>query len=165
MKKIPKVIIMVVLLIMTLGLFTGCEKNKYNAVVLSEGFSFKQEFLSNNRTLGAYYQNENFDVEIDETSPEYRVFIIKNQIELDNIFDSFIQVDFEEEMILLYCYTDIYTRPQLIDKVKYSDATLEIEFSLKKPKSGVKDASMPSSNQLIIKMDALEIETVKFTKK
>ena len=169
-----KILILGVLLIMSMGIFAGCGGNKYNAVVLSEGFSFKPEFLSNNRTLGARYLNENWDEETDEwddkyitdeTSPEYRVFIVKNQIELDNIFGSFVQVDFGKEMILLYCYTDIYSRPQLIDKVNHSGTTLEIEFSLKKPKTGVGDASMPGCKQLVIKMNALEVETAKFTKK
>lgn len=173
-KKLAKALTLGVALIMCIGLFAGCGGNKYNAVVLSEGFSFKPEFLINNRTHGAQYLNENWDEEIDEwddkyitdeTSPEYRVLIIKNQIELDNIFGSFVQVDFEKEMILLYCYTDIYSRLQLIDKVNHSGTTLEIEFSLKKPKTGVKDASMPGCKQLVIKMDTLEIETAKFTKK
>lgn len=173
-KKLVKILIMVAALTMIIGLFAGCEGNEYNAVVLGEGFSFKPEFLSNNRTHGARYLNENWDEETDEwddkyitdeTSPKYRIFIIKNQIELDKIFGSFIQVDFEKEMILLYCYTNVCSRPTLINKVNHSGTTLEIEFSLKKPKTRVRDASMPGCVQLVIKMNTLEIETAKFIKK
>ncbi len=171
---LKKIICLGVLLVMCLGLFFGCGGNKYNAIVISDGYTLKPNFLKENRTLNAYYLNENWTEETDEwnkrylvdkTSPEYRVFIIRNQAELDAIFDSFLPVDFENEMVLLYCYTDIYTRPQIIDKVNLNGKVLEIEFSLKKPKLGVKDACAPYCSQLVIKMDKLEINSVDFIKK
>lgn len=173
-KKLVKILIMGVMLVMCLGLFVGCGGNKYNAVVLSDDISFRSEFLNENRTLNARYLNESWNEETDEwddrylvdkISPECRTFVVRNQDELNAIFDSFVPVDFEKEMVLLYCYTDIYSRQQLIDKVNLNGTALEIEFSLKKPKSSVGDAHEPGCKQLIIKMDALEINIVNFIKK
>lgn len=163
-----------VVLIMSIGLFTGCGGNKYNAVVMESGFSFKSEFLSENMTLGAYYYNENYDAEAedpedeylrDETSPSHRIFVVKNQDECNLIFSDFQQVDFGKEMLLVYCYTDIYGRPRIIKSIELEGATLSVDFALKQAKPGVGDASMPQRRILVIKIKALDVETVSFTKK
>lgn len=173
-KKLVKIIAMGVLIIMSSGLFVGCGDNKYNAVVIESGFSFKSEFLSENMTLGAYYYNENYDAKADEsedeylrdeTSPSHRIFVVKNQDECNLIFSDFQQVDFEKEMLLVYCYTDIYSRPRIIKSIELEGTTLSVEFALKQAKPGVGDASMPQCRILIIKMNALDVETVMFTKK
>lgn len=174
MKGLTKILSMGVGVIVCLVLLAGCGNgNEYNAIVLESGLSFKSEFLKDNMTLGAYYYNENYNPEEDpgaeylrdETSPKYRIFIVRNQTERNLIFSNIQDVDFEKEMLLVYCYTDIYSRPRIIKSLELEGTTLNVEFTIKKSKKGVGDASMPQRRILVIKMKALDIETVMFTKK
>jgi len=169
-----KILILGVAIIMAFGLFACGNKIPFNAVVLSDGYNFKTKFLNENRTYGARYLNENYNEDedewsdrylVDETSPIFRVFVIKEQAELDKAFVYFPQIDFDKNMILVYCYTEIYSRSQIINSIELDGTVLEVEFSLKKAKPGVGDASAPQTRFMIIKMDLLAITEVTFIKK
>ena len=54
---------------MLMCILNGCGKPiQYNATII--GGTFKESFLKENMTLGAYYENENYDP-TDENSYEY----------------------------------------------------------------------------------------------
>jgi hypothetical protein len=167
-----KIITLGVLAVMCLGLFTGCGGNKYNAVVVEDGVAFNTEFLKENMTYGAYYYNENYNEDIDdwsdrylrdETSPKSREHIIKAKAEFDKIFTEFpLEVDFDKEMVLVYCYTDDNSRPRIIKSIELDDTTLKIKFKLKEVKPGVLDSTMPGRKCLVVKMGKLDITTAEF---
>lgn len=84
-------------------------------------------------TFGAYYKNDDWDMEdenseeylYDETSPSFRLHVVTEQGQFDDIFSDSQQVDFENKMILVYMFIATTTnRPQKIKRIRLGDKTL-----------------------------------------
>lgn len=146
----------------------GCGKEiNYNAAVTSG--VYKEDFLKENMTLGAYYKNENYDPEdengneylLDETSPRSRTFIVTEQSQLNEIFESFnTSIDFEKQMLIVYVYTDCYLRAQILKSVKLNGNVLKIEFEIESGERGYGDACQPYQRTFAVVTDKLDVELV-----
>lgn len=171
-----KILCLGVIFVMCLGLFAGCGEKKgdktvpYNAVVVETDFQFKKDFWKENIISGAinrYYDDEGNLQTVktfeDETLPNFRIFIVKEQNEFDDIFDVFPQVDFEKEMVIIYIFrTPHSNRTYKIKNVEVCDKTLKISYAELGGKPGYGDASLPQRKALVIKMDKLDVESVEF---
>jgi len=154
-----------------LCVFTGCGATKgdemlplpYNAIIgLGGPLKFKEDFLkANGQLYGSSYLNENG--EWDVMPPEFRTFIITEKAQLDEIFSVCPDIDFDNEMVVIYAFTGIYGRERKITSIILDNKNLKIEFKYVEGKPGYKDASMPQTRFLVIKMDKLDIDAVKFT--
>lgn len=165
-KRLTKIIAMGVLLIVSLLLFTGCGSNKYNAVILTTGFSFKEEFLKDNLTRGSHYLNENGEIVSaeGESYPRHRVFIIKSHEDANLIFESFSDsIDFEKEMLIIYIFTTINPDPCKINKVFIDEDVLKINYKFQRSKIGSDNTSSPTQRCLLVKIDKHEVASVEFT--
>jgi hypothetical protein len=155
--------------------FTGCETTEgekmlpYNAMIGVGGpLVYKEDFLKVNRTYGTIYWNGIDDpgyaqsYEYDETSPQFRTFIITEQARVDEIFSVCPDIDFEKDMVLMYAYTSVYgNRYHIIKSITLDNKNLKIEFKISENESN--DASMPQTRFLVTKMNKLDIDTVEFT--
>ena len=139
----------------------GCKQIDHNAVIITEGITYQEEWLANNHIYGAY--GENGEENYDENTPKSRTYILKNQDELDEVFSEFSEIDFEKEMVLVYCYRTIYIRKQVLEKVALDGNVLNVEFNVVKGKIGHADASAPSRRMLVVKLDKLDITEVNVT--
>lgn len=161
-----RIIASLFILLSLLSLF-GC-KVEYNAVIIDEGITYKTEWLESNRTYGVYYENPSYNPEdeysenvlTDTTSPKYRTYIVREKSELAEIFSEAPEIDFEKDMLIVCCFTTIYHRKRILERVQLDESNvLQIEFKAK-ANDGRGDASMPSQGVLVIKMDKLDIENV-----
>ena len=139
----------------------GCGKIDHNAIIIADGITYQEEWLDNNHVYGAY--GENGEENYDENTPKSRTYLIKNQDELDEVFSEFPEIDFENEMLIVYCYRTIYIRKQVLEKVVLDRNVLNVEFNVVKGKIGHADASAPSRRMLVVKLDKLDIAEVNVT--
>ena len=154
MKKIFTVLVSILLLICS---FASCSKIEYNATILKEGFTFNKEWLENNYTRGSYQSEYNSEL------PESRTYVINHQDDADEIFSEFPQIDFDTEMVILYCYTTIYVREQKLNSVSFENGVLNIEFNVVKGKIGIADATAPQTRTCIIRLDKVEATEIIIT--
>ena len=108
-----KALSLVITLITLLFCFVGCSKFEYNTVILKDGFTFNESWLGSNDEL-----------------TESKTFVIESQEALDEIFTDFKEIDFDKEMVIVYCYTTIYVREQKLEKVSFDNNILSIEFDI-----------------------------------
>ena len=170
-----KLLSMVAISLAVLGIclaFSACGIINYNGVVIDSGIEFTSDFLKSSITYGAWCEKEDYNPEVDEErgwydseSPETRTYIVREQSEADEIFTEIPAVDFKNEMLLVYCWTEIYnSRPVILKSaILHENNVLKIEFTLKKPTGQVGDASMPTRRILVVKMDKLNISSVEFS--
>lgn len=164
MKKMKKLFatLSAVLLMLCMSIsLVGCKKIDHNAVIITDGIRYQEEWLKENHVYGAY--DENGEENYDENTPKSRTYLIKNQDELDEVFSEFPEIDFEKEMILVYCYRTVYIRKQVLEKVALDGNALNVEFNIVKGKIGHADASAPSRRMLVLKLDKLDITKVNVT--
>lgn len=163
---IKKIFYVGVILVMCLGLFTGCNGNKYNAVIYDNANEMlHKDFLKSNLTLGSrYFDEDKLVVADDESYPKFRTFVVRTQEDFDSKFVEFpSDVDFEKSMICIYIFTTIYpSRSWEINNIRFKDETLKIEFKMKKPTYGQKDASQPQQKCLVVKMDKIDVAVMEF---
>ncbi len=142
---------------------TACG-NKYNAVMYDDaGEWIVKEFREANLTRGTvYFEGE----ELDETEtlayPEDRAFIIKDQDKYNKIFiDSPIKLEFGEDMLIIYFFTDNFTNTYKIKEMNLEDSVLKIYYKVSLPH---KQSSAPLQRCFAIKVDNLDIESAKLIK-
>ena len=174
MKTIKKLLTigLAVLLMLCMSVsLVACGKIEYNTTIVKDGISFNADWLNNNMTYGAYYPNPNYNPEdeqsepalTDTTSPKSRTYIIKDKNALDEIFETFPDIDFTKEMVIVYCFTTIYNRERILESVKMDENDiLNIEFK-SKDNNGRGDASMPGTAILTIRLDRLGITEANIT--
>ena len=164
MKKIKKLLTIglagLLMLCMSVSL-VGCKKIDHNAVIITDGIRYQEEWLKENHVYGAY--DENGEEKYDENTPKSRTYLIKNQDELDEVFSEFPEIDLENEMLIVYCYRTIYARKQVLEKVALDGTALNVEFNIVKGKIGHADASAPQRRMLVIKLDKLDITEANIT--
>ena len=164
MKKIKKILTigLAVLLMLCVSIsLVGCKKMDHNAVIITDGIRYQEEWLKENHVYGAY--DENGEENYDENTPKSRTYLIKNQDELDEVFSDFPEIDFEKEMLIVYCYRTVYGRKQVLEKVALDGNALNVEFNIVKGKIGRADASAPSRRMLVLKLDKLDITKANVT--
>lgn len=130
-------------------------------------------FLKDNKVRGAYYKNPDYvdgaddsgdEYYYDETSPNYRVFIINDQETYNAIFkEDALTVDFDKETVYLYIFADVHPdREYYIHDISFEEEKLNIYFKLEH--SNKKGATAPYQRCLIVKMDKNNASTVEFIK-
>ena len=171
MKKLLTIGLAVLLMLCMSISLVGCGKIEYNATIIKDGINYNADWLNANLTYGTYYPNPDYNpddeqsesVLIDETSPKSRTYIIKEKTALDEIFEYFPDIDFTQEMVIVYCFTTIYSRERLLESVKMDENNiLNIEFKSKE-NNGRGDAAMPGRAILTIRLDRLDITEVNIT--
>lgn len=141
-----KTLSLVLALITLLFCLVSCTKFEYNAVILKDGFTFNETWLDSNNELA-----------------ESKTFVIESQEALDEIFTDFKEVDFDKEMVIVYCYTTIYVREQKLEKVSLDNGVLSIEFDVVDGKPGTGDATAPQTRTCVICLDKVAATEVKIT--
>ena len=172
MKNLTKIIALALaVLCICLGL-SGCTV-KYNATVLDTGIEYTAGFLKDSMTYGGWYINPDYDPEdetsidgwYDETSPETRVYILRDKDGADGVFAQSPEFDFEKKTVIVYCWTAINVRKVVLKTVKKDkNGILKISFTLKKARWGTADTSMPQRRILAIELDKTDFSSVQFTK-
>lgn len=164
MKKIKKILTIglafLLMLCMSISL-VGCKPIEHNAVIITDGIAYQEEWIDDNHVYGAY--DENGEEKYDENTPKSRTYLIKTQAELDEAFSEFPEIDLENEMLIVYCYRTIYARKQVLEKVALEGTVLNVEFNIVKGKIGHADASAPHRRILVVKLDKLDITEVTIT--
>ena len=123
-----KILVLGVAIIMSLGLFAGCEnKIPYNAVLYSNANGWMNEaFLKENITRGCVYRNEEGEVVsvTGEAYPKTNTFIIQTKEEFEKVFAEFPpKIDFEKEMLILHMFTAMTgNQPYNIIGIKVNEA-------------------------------------------
>ena len=164
MKKIKKLLIigLAVLLMLCMGIsLVGCKQIDHNATIITDGITYQEKWLEENQVYGAYA--ENGEEKYDNNTPKSRTYIIKTQTELDEVFSEFPEIDFENEMLIVYCYRTIYIRKQVLEKVVFDGTLLNVEFNVVRCKLGHADSSAPRRRMLVLKLDKLDITEANIT--
>ena len=134
----------------------------YNAVIVNDGIVYQADWLDNHYTYGAFSEDLK---DYDMTSPQSRAYIIKSQNELDDVFAEFPDIDFDKKMVLVYCYTTVYVRKQVLNKVALEGDVLTVQFDVVRGKFGHADAAMPHRRTLAVKLDRVEVAEANVTYK
>ena len=154
MKKSGIVFVAILFLMCSL---VSCSKFEYNTTILKEGFAFSNEWIENNYTQGSYQSEYNNEL------PESRIYVIKHQDDVSKVFAKFPQIDFDAEMVIVYCYTTTYIREQKLVGVSFENDVLNIEFDIVKGKSGAGDATVPQTRTCVIRLDKVEANEIIIT--
>lgn len=168
-----KFLSLILVLLSIFSLLTGCSNNnnKYNAVLYSNTTEWIDETFLNDNRVKAYYLNENYidgqsdpnDKYIyDTTLPSSRVFTVGDEAEYNRIFsNSPLDIDFEHEMVILYIFSDVYpAREYRLKKIEVNGEVLTVKTELEQ--KNVDDAAMPYQRCIVVKMNKVEINEVKF---
>ena len=161
MRKLLTSLFAVLLMLCMSISFVGCKQIDYNAVIITDGITYQEEWLNNNHIYGAY--GENGEENYDENTPKSRTYLIKNQDELHEVFLEFPEINFEKEMVLVYCYRTVYIRKQVLEKVVLDGTVLNLEFNVSRGELGRADASAPQRRMFILKLDKLDVTEVNIT--
>jgi hypothetical protein len=157
---------------MIFGVFVGCVKNNYNVALDSNANQWiSNDFLKENMVKSAFYINEDYiegesdpsDKYIqDTTSPSSRTYIITEEDKFTEIFTEYDStINFDEKMVILYIFANEYpNRNYKVDKITFNNQMLNI--NLKLDKKNVNDATAPFQRCLMIILDKLDVEKVKF---
>ena len=173
MKK-RKIIAGGLVLLILLQLLTGCAATGYDATLYSKAKDWIDEaFLKENRISGAYYRNEKYTdyygsepkyIEYPD-EPKTRSFIITEKEEYDKIFtQSPIEVDFENEMAILYTSSDTNpgTREYHVKTIDIVDGALTVGIRVES--SDKLDSVQPYQRWFVLIMKKMEINEVNFEK-
>lgn len=140
---------------------TGCKKTMpYNARIINDNYEFNEEYIIENKTLGAYLNNGDI---AGSKYPEERMIIINDETSFKNAFKTFEKIDFTKEMIIMHAFTTASNSEYELKNIKYNEKKLTIEYITKKT-NGINppNASKPDTKWLIVKLDSLDIDEVNF---
>ena len=173
MKK-RKIIAAGLVLLILLQLLTGCAAIRYGATLYSDTEEWLDDaFLEENKISTAYYRNPDF-TDIHGSEPKYikypdepktRSFIITEKEEYDKIFtQSPIEVDFENEMTILYTSSDtnLGTREYHVKTMDIVDGALTVGIRVES--SDKLDSVQPYQRWFVLIMKKMEINEVNFEK-
>lgn len=128
-------------------ILSGCDidKSKYNVEIVENGYSF----------VDGYLESHDPSTAINNQTPDDYTIVIRDEDELNALFNNFKKIDFNEKMVIVYIYTSIYNSKVKITDVDYdNDGELSIEFKHKSI-SGSGSATAHKQGILIIVMDKL----------
>lgn len=157
--KLRKIILMLTFALLIC--LTGCKKTMpYNARIINDNYEFNEEYIIENKTLGAYLNNGDI---AGSKYPEERMIIINDETSFKNVFKTFEKIDFTKEMIVMHAFTTASNSEYELKNIKYNEKKLTIEYITKKT-NGINppNASKPDTKWLIVKLDSLDIDEVNF---
>jgi len=138
-----------------------------DAEILIDGVTFKQEFIKNGRLKGDESVTVGNAVQIVEYNDtledrDKRIIVINNQNHIDEIFDEFPPIDFENEIILICAYRSYTLKPLKLESLKQRENKLTIKFDIVKNwGDGLKmDSIPPSTRYVIIKIEKIAFDSV-----
>ncbi len=158
------------ILILAAGIFSSCSVNiiDNNAVILNDNAAgmIDPGFHAANHIRGVY-EEDGTHID-DETLPESRYFIVRSREEQDAIFipGTDLDVNYSDEMILVYTFRAIYIRPIRLQKLITGTDQIDIELNMRTNRGVhavfVADACQPFQRYVIIKMDSISTSEVQF---
>ena len=155
----------------------GCSNDNdntilYNAVMVNSGsidgvqtvYYFKEDFLLENKVSGVYYKNENYDSTnqeseeyiFDESSPKTITYVLDSLDKYEQVFNTNYEIDYDKEILILYLFADTNCTYSL-NSVELNSNNLIITY-----KSKVNVTTVPERTFILIKMDKVEFENIKF---
>ena len=82
---------------------TGCKKTMpYNARIINDNYEFNEEYIIENKTLGAYLNNGDI---AGSKYPEERMIIINDETSFKNVFKTFFKLINILYIIYMHCTT------------------------------------------------------------
>ncbi len=170
-----KVLIIYIIIYIVLLFGCACKKevtNEYNVKILKNtDYTFNKDFLANNKTYGAI-DEINDCTYYDDSFPKELIIKIRSEDELNKIFDEFIDVDFNSEMVVLYGFTttghpEEYGEKYIITEARLVDDLLKITCEIRKKYKNsrdlyVPDASIPDTKWIVFKMNIVEFSKIEF---
>lgn len=135
----------------------ACE-NKYNAEIYDDARKWIREEFAENNQVWAYYEE---DERLPEEYPSARSFLVKDEQEFGKIFvekPQGLEVNFQNEMLLVYTFNSVYIRKMKIDTVRIDEDTLTVYLEYDKVKHGVGDAVQIYQRWVVVKMDKVGVE-------
>lgn len=163
MKKLISNIIASMLLF-CIVIFGGCDSEK-KMLPYNEGVSFdatlKDSFLNKeeNRINIAYYDPNDPESEkyfYDGTLPSYRVIMITEQMNLDEVFETVPIIDFETRMTFIIIFSAFGSCRNSLDNIEKKDDILEI--TIKQEQTGMVTA--PYLVDWVLQIDKLNISDI-----
>lgn len=132
------------LILLILGLFTGCSGNKYNAKIYSNA----EDWL-----LPSFWE--------ENKANKSNTFVITDKETFDLVFDKDkLDVDFDKQMVCLCIFSDTSPREYVIDDISVEDGKMTIYIKL--THSNKKDAVQAYKRCLAVIMDKNDTSEVEF---
>jgi len=141
-----RIIMFSMVLLVVLGLFTGCSVSKYNAKIYSNA----KDLL-----LPSFWE--------ENKANESNTFVITDRETFDSVFDKDkLDVDFDKQMVCLCIFSDTSpsSREYILDGISVEDGKTTIYFKLSH--SNKKDAVQPYKRCLAVIMDKTDTSEVEF---
>lgn len=157
-----KVLILVLVIISCFCILASCSEIRYNAVILTDGYTFNADFLRNNVTDGSLLleNGESVDGE-DGNYPKDKIICLKSQAEHNAVFSDFAaNIDYEKETLIIYICTSIIPNKFELKKVILDGDTLKINYTYEKSLGAGDNATSPKQRCMVIKTDKLDFKTV-----
>ena len=135
---------------------------------------FTESFWKESIISTVTYYNEDFDIN-DENSREYTKYpnapkqiikIVDKQEEYEQTFTHQEDIDFENNMLIVWVFRSFNQYTYNLKKVVQEDKKLNIEYT--KSRTGccfVYNSSAPMRRYIVISMDKLDVDTVEFTER
>ena len=173
MKKALMMCFMLVIAFMMVGCSNDNDNTiLYNAVMVNSGSIdtaqivnyFKEDFLLENKVSGVYYKNENYDSTnqereeyiFDESSPKTITYVLDSLDKYEQVFNTNYEIDYDKEILILFLFADTNCTYSL-NSVELNNNNLIITY-----KSKINVTTEPERTFILIKMDKLEFENIKF---
>ena len=139
-----RIIMFSMVLLVVLGLFTGCSVSKYNAKIYSNA----KDLL-----LPSFWE--------ENKANESNTFVITDKETFDSVFDKDkLDVDFDKQMVCLCIFSDTSPREYILDSISVKDGKTTIYIKL--THSNKKDAVQPYQRCLAVIMDKNDTSEVEF---
>ena len=140
----------------------GCNRIDYNAKIVKDEINFNDDWVNANQVYDSY----NFETnKWDTTSPKDRTYVLNTQEQIDEVYSYFPNINLDEQMLIVYCYRNVYVREQKLKNVTLDDGLLNVEFDIAPGKLGHADAASPHTRMCTIKLNKVDYKQVKVTYK
>lgn len=162
MKRTLQTLICSILLVAMILSMAACAKNlPYNTVLYDNAAAWINEDFQNDNLIKVIGF---IDDDTESDLPLSRTFMIDNRDDFESIFIhdfSEFEVDFDDEMIIVYTFGIEYILPAKINKMALSKKILTINYKIQ-TKPGTGSACQPFQRWFVIKLDKLDISSVQF---
>lgn len=126
--------------------------------------TFNEEWRLNNLTYNSY--NPLIE-DYDTTSPGSRQFVITDRAALEELYLQPPEIDFEKHILIVYCYTSVYSREFVLKRVEVEKGVLKIVFNVKDAEmrgcERVGDAHAPGTAILAVRLNKVEFNSLSVT--
>lgn len=164
MKK-RKIIAATLVLLLLLQLLTACAGARYGATLYGDaGEWINEAFAKENRVKRAQYPSEKDPYKVTTYSaPSSRLYVVKTREEYERIFQKDIaelSVDFEQQMIVVYTFTDYNRRENVLINAKLEEGTLRITYEDIPPhiEGDFGDSCNPYQRWFVVTLDRLDVD-------